>query len=162
MNVYAFHNDLKKALAIVAKKHGIEAISSLQHVQDLGASFIVTIGKELSPNYELYLANTDDKTKAGHRAYKQRYPGLCDDMLGREFTVMGKRYIYLGCITNRPKYPVAMLRMDKAEGTVIKGTTYFLDKMIEEYSAQQRKIGEGRVKETLEKGDPTLIEGAAF
>jgi hypothetical protein len=163
MNVLAFHNDINKALALIARKHGVAASSVVQSKTDKGAVFTVTAGESMSVAYKTYLQHVTDKSRFGHNAFKREYKGLCDEMLGREFTVLSKKYIYIGCMTSRPKYPVVMAHVDfTGKCNVHKGTKFFLDAMIKEYAPALEQSNRKMVEASLNRVDPSLVEGAVF
>ncbi len=162
MDTAAIRTDLNKALALVAKKHGVQFDMQTTGVADESAQFTLTMGEEMSRDMREYLALTNEKMKAGHNYFKRKFPGLSDQMLGKRFVVYGKAYVYLGCQTSRPSYPVSACEVKLGGYRQIKCPLSFLEQMIKQYEREVGKQRHQEIKSNLNRVDPELAAEANF
>lgn len=162
MDATAIQVDLKKAITLVAIKHGIDFDSELTGTTKDALRFTVTMGDKIDPDMREYLAIVTPKMKAGHQYFKRKKPGLCDEMLGKRFNVLGRQYVYLGCQTSRPSYPVSVLEVKHGGYRQLKCHADLLDHMIAQYQVTAGKQREKEVQSQLNRVDPELAEEANF
>jgi hypothetical protein len=163
MNNRALQNDLNKALALVAKRHGVSFNTDVNSASDESVSLTLTFGERMDANYIAYLKERQPSDLHGHNYLKISKKGLVDEMLGRVFNINGKQMVYIGCKMNRPKYPVSMLRVDGGgKYTMLKCTMFHLDKAIQQHAPELRRQQDSFISETLNRADPDLPEGASW
>lgn len=162
MDASAVHTDLKKALSLVAKKHGIHFSCDPAGATRDTIRFDVTLGEQINQDMREYLAVATPKMKAGHNQFKLTKRGLCDEMLGKRFRVEGKQLVYLGCMTSRPAYPVSVLEVRHGSYRQMKWHVSVLDRMIAQHELHAGKQRQQEVETQLKQVSPELAEEANF
>lgn len=164
MDSSAIHADIKKAMSLISKKHGLEAVVKIAAGTSEACNFNITIGECVDQDYIQYLQHRKPQMQSGHHYFKHVVPGLCDEMLGKRLHAKGRDYVYLGCMTSRPRYPVSVLQVERNGGyTPLKCTKDFLNDFVRDF---ERRIGtpqrDQRVTAALNAIDPELASGALY
>lgn len=163
MNAHALRKDLHRACQLIAARHGVSFKLNADTLSNDVAKLDLMFGEALDdPDYREYLAHHTSEMMAGHHTMKYRYPGLHDKMLGRRFTAYGKQFIYVGCKTSRPKYPVEILLIQGGSYSLRKATIGFLEDAIRQFAPELEKMKDETRKGVLNRVDPELAEGVVF
>lgn len=154
INTQAVHKHAVRALQLVAEKHGIE----LDVTTEKRANSVVvsaTLGQYVSPDARLLEAHQTPKMRHGHATLQRQFSALKDAMLGRRFQLDGKEFLYLGCVTSRPKYPVSLLKFSGAASyDTVKAPIAYLEAMIDQVGPQLLNEGAQMALEKANAYDP--------